>query len=490
MLTDNPLSSIGLRADKKIRGIHINLAKMLRDETNATIHVYCSQPQDVKAYEEYNQDGLFASITQADVMATSALNADGHPDQVLTRAQEWERRLDQSLSRFIMTDRHLGRSYSLGGFNHPRSPFSENTNFIQALEGVCTSLDFWQREIEKRNLSLLLNVSKVTGSIAAYNGVPTRSLTTSKIDNYHFWATDEFSANPAFEKRFNEISTADRVELTAPYHKANLQRSTFFKKSGYMSMARAIIRRVAKHYYRRMLGGRSYYLSEELKYEYRMALAMRQIKRRGHTPLSSLRGKPFVYFPLQEEPETALTVQSPEHMYQLGAIASLARDLPAGVRLAVKETPYAFGRRTDNFYDQICEFKNVVWLDVVETGLDVIREATAVATISGTGGFEGALMGKPIISFGRHNFWNFIPHVSVVRDEADIANQLSRALSSPHARKEDIANGARAMQAIIDCSFDLPELYDSGGLESTESASNNTQAIRNLYTALIQSFDS
>ena len=214
-----------------------------------------------------------------------------------------------------------------------------------------------------------------------------------------------------------------------------------------------------------------------------MALAMRQIKRRGHTPLSSLRGTPFVYFPLQEEPEVVLTVGAPEYTYQLGAIASLARDLPAGAYLAVKETPYAFGRRGDNFYDQICEFKNVVWLDVAESGVNVIREATAVATISGTGGFEGALMGKPIISFGRHNFWNFIPHVSVVRDEAQISGLLLKALSSTTAKEDDITNGARAMQAIIDCSFDLPEL------NYADTSSYNPQAIRNLFNALVQSIN-
>lgn len=482
MTAPNPFQSIAIRADKRIRSLHIGLARILRDEHDATIHIYCALPQDVKDYQQHNQDGLFASVTHADTMYSRALNATGIPNQVLKQAREWEERLNLPLNRLIMTDRHLGRSFSLGGFHHPRSVFSEQTNYIQTIEGVCSSLDFWQREAEQKGFSLMLNATKVTASIAALNNFPIRSLLTSGIDDYYFWAIDEYGYNPAFEERFNKIQSAPAVERIETYRMAEFERHTFLNRAGYMSMAYRLTRRVAKNFYRRMLGGTGYYLREELKYEYRLALVGRQIKRRGYTPLDTLRGTPFVYFPLQEEPEVILTVGSPEYTYQLGAISSLARDLPAGVLLAVKETPYAFGRRSSDFYDQICEFKNVVWLDVNEPGVNVIREASAVATISGTGGFEGALIGKPIISFGRHNYWNFIPHVSVVTDEAQIASLLTSALAAPRPREEDVANGARARQAVIDCSFDL-------GLDYADTTRYDPQALRNLYTALAQSFN-
>ena len=478
----NYFQSVAIRADKRIRPLHVDLARILRKEHDATIHVYCSKPQDVKDYQKYNEDGLFASITQADTMMECALNAAGNRNEVLARAREWERQLDLPLNRLIMTDRHLGRGFALGGFHHPRSVFSEQTNYIQAIEGVCSSLDFWQREAEQKRFSLILNVGKVTASIAALNNFPVRSLLTSGIDDYYYWATDEYGCCSAFEKRFREIESAAAVEDIETYRMAEFERNIYLKRSGYISMAYRLMRRAAKHYYKQSLGDKVYLLREELKYEYRLALAMRQIKRLPCKSLDSLQGQPFVYFPLQEEPEVILTVASTEYTYQLAAISSLARDLTAGVVLAVKETPYAFGRRGDNFYDQICEFKNVVWLDVNEPGVNVIRDANAVATISGTGGLEGALIGKPIISFGRHNYWNFIPHVSVVTDEDQVATYLSDALSTPELRQVNIENGARAKQAIIDCSFDL-------SLDYANTSQYDSQALRSMYTTLVESLD-
>ena len=90
-----------------------------------------------------------------------------------------------------------------------------------------------------------------------------------------------------------------------------------------------------------------------------------------------------MFFPLHAEPESSLQVASPECLVQLSTITSLARDLPAGYYLAVKETYQTYGRRPSNFYDQIREFKNVVLLDMLELGLEVARRAEAVATITG-----------------------------------------------------------------------------------------------------------
>ena len=52
--------------------------------------------------------------------------------------------------------------------------------------------------------------------------------------------------------------------------------------------------------------------------------------------LEDLEGKRFIFFPLSTEPESLQTL-SPEYFYQLAFITSIARDLPVGVYLVVKE---------------------------------------------------------------------------------------------------------------------------------------------------------
>ena len=97
--------------------------------------------------------------------------------------------------------------------------------------------------------------------------------------------------------------------------------------------------------------------------------------------------------------------------------------------LAVKDTYAAVGVRPDNFYDQIRAFKNVVLLDTMILG-HVIRQAELVATITGTAGFEAAVMGKPVISFGHHNIYNFLPHVRLITDERDLKPALVQSSST------------------------------------------------------------
>ena len=87
--------------------------------------------------------------------------------------------------------------------------------------------------------------------------------------------------------------------------------------------------------------------------------------------LEDLEGKRFIFFPLSTEPES-LQMLSPEYFYQLAFITSIARDLPVGVYLVVKEHLAAVGRRPKDFYGQIMEFKNVIVANIQEDGMSQI----------------------------------------------------------------------------------------------------------------------
>ena len=148
---------------------------------------------------------------------------------------------------------------------------------------------------------------------------------------------------------------------------------------------------------------------------------------------------------------------SPEYFNQQAAIVSTARDLPAGAVLAVKENLWSLGRRPANFYDQIADLKNVVFLDVREPGLDVARQCEAVITITGTAGFEAAVLGKPVITFGRHNMYSLLDHCMTILDEAELRGHLDRALNGGIDRKKAVRDGARFLRAVLQSSFDMGE---------------------------------
>ena len=58
-------------------------------------------------------------------------------------------------------------------------------------------------------------------------------------------------------------------------------------------------------------------------------------------------------------------------------------------------------------------------------------------------------------AFGRHNQYNFLPHVAVVTDESDLKEILHAALGHGARTPEARASGARFLQAVCDESFDL-----------------------------------
>ena len=479
--------SIIMRANAEIRHLHIELARLLKEHHGASIHVFCNVPEDMRIFENLGGDGRFESITAEAVMHRLARDADSSltEEDVLPRARQWEKRLGHSLNRLVMANRHLGRSFSLGAFHHPRSSYSEESTYPQILKAVCDCLDFWEGELLDKGIGLVLNPNKELAAVADLLGIPHRTFKTSRIGDHHHWAVNEYSENPAFADAFETARAASSGDaLEEPYRQAGIDRQNILDRLGYRALARDLSRLLAKWTYGRLRGYttvRGYYLSDNIKYYVRMAFADRELARLPTKRLSDLKGKPFVFYPLHEEPELILSVGSPEFMNQLGAISSLARDMPAGMTLAVKETVYGVGRRTDNFYRQICEFKNVAWLDMRELGIDVIRAATAVATIAGTAGLEAAVMGKPVISFGRHNFYNFIPHVHAVRREEDIAPLLRDIANGRYDAAKLRADGARAKAAVLAASFEMT------GFNGGDVSSLRPEHAEAAYSGLLKS---
>jgi len=226
---------------------------------------------------------------------------------------------------------------------------------------------------------------------------------------------------------------------------------------------------------------KGYYLKSTLYYHYNMWAQYRTQRKIAAIKLSELAGKKFVYFPLHIEPEMALHGISPEYFYQHAAIAALARDLPAGVLLAVKEAYGSIGRRPKEFYRQIADLKNVVWLETWEPGIACAQAASAVATICGTAGLEAACSGRSVVSFGQHNLYNFLSSVYVINNERELAGCLRQALDRTDSEAIR-AEALRLVQAVVDCSVDL-EQYDYIDLDSYNAA-----VVDRLCAALMSSW--
>ena len=106
------------------------------------------------------------------------------------------------------------------------------------------------------------------------------------------------------------------------------------------------------------------------------------------------------------------------------AIETLARALPAGWKVVVKENPaQRFAKRELGFYEHLAGIPAVHLVSKQENTFDLIERCDAVATITGTAGWEALFRGKPSIAFGRA-FYRGGPGVISVDDPIELAREL------------------------------------------------------------------
>ncbi len=448
-----------LLAHSQFRALFIGLARRLRQENGLKVHLYTATQQELDFYQRTEPDA-FDSITVMRSLYTDIEIPVADASAQYKRAAAHELRLGISFNSIVLTDRHLGRGYALGGFRHPRSVFSEVADYPRVVRAVVDHIDFWEAEIDKHKPALLINCGKTPAVIARQRGLPYRAVIGARYKNLQYWAHNEFGDLPGLAVTYGRAS-GDTVEpLEHPYTMHMEMRRYFARSHGTLPTLKRIGLAIARQAYWHLRGykkARGYILRERVGYLWRQSTSARHIADAHRTTLADLDGQRFVYFPLHMEPEIALQGFSPECFSQLSCIASLARDLPAGTVLAIKETLAALGRRPRDFYEQIAEFKNVVFLRPDQLGLQAAMTADATATITGSGGFEAAVSGRPVISFGRHNLYNILPHVYPIAREEDLYPALCHILGPIFDHATAARDGKRFLQAITETAFDLED---------------------------------
>lgn len=109
----------------------------------------------------------------------------------------------------------------------------------------------------------------------------------------------------------------------------------------------------------------------------------------------------FVYFPLHQEPERVLLIASPFYTNQIETVRHIAKSLPLGYKLVVKEHPTQTirGWREISYYKEIMEIPNVILLHPSVSSEEIMKKCSLVITVGGTSGFEAAFYQKPSIIF-------------------------------------------------------------------------------------------
>jgi hypothetical protein len=115
---------------------------------------------------------------------------------------------------------------------------------------------------------------------------------------------------------------------------------------------------------------------------------------------------PYIYFPLHNTNEYSTQVQGTMWIDQLVIIEALAKSIPVGWKLIIKEHPsILFHRiRPMDFYKRVKSYPNVELIPTDTNTHEVVTRCQMVVTIVGTTGWEAIMRGKPVINLEENMF--------------------------------------------------------------------------------------
>jgi hypothetical protein len=453
-----PFDSVGIEINWYQVAMFTSLARLLRDRHGSRLHLYVRGRVEENAYRKNNTDGLWDTVTNGSVHIPALWEEGLDEEEVIARARHTEELVGEPINRLALATRQTGHPFSPGAWRHPNSPFAERASNLQLLHALTESVAFWEREIREKNLGLVMDGSKFMAATARAMGVPYRRLTLARLETYCYWAVNEYFDHPDLEETYDALTHWPEAEIVGSYALVAQKYEIERRSRSWWRVARALPKSILHHFYYKARGmekGDSVFLSDIVTMPFRLRNAQNHLARLATTGLEDLAGKTFVYYPLQKEPETTIMQAAPECLSQHASILAVARDLPAGVLLAIKENTSAIGRHAASFYDQVAALKNVVLLRTDTSSIEAIKQAAATVTIAGTASMEAAILGKPALTFSEHIKWGFLPHARIVETESELPSLLRWAVFGPFDGERAREDGARFLAALKASSMNL-----------------------------------
>lgn len=172
--------------------------------------------------------------------------------------------------------------------------------------------------------------------------------------------------------------------------------------------------------------------------------------KRSYRRASQLRTFPYALFPLHKEPEVTLLVYGKPFLNQIEVVRLIARSLPVGMKLAVKEHPAAVGYRPCGYYRKLLSIPNVVLIAPDTTSREALEHARLVTVIGGSMGLEAIMRKKPLIVFGRVPFSGFPETMVCYIQELDRTGEKIAKLVENHHHEDHVL--AAYVSAVMEMS--------------------------------------
>ena len=161
---------------------------------------------------------------------------------------------------------------------------------------------------------------------------------------------------------------------------------------------------------------------------------------------------PYIYFPLGIVLERHILIGAPYYTNQVELIRHIAKSLPVGYRLLVKEHPAQKSRewRTVSEYKQILDIPNVTLIHPSFSDQELQKNCSLIISTAGGSAFEAAFYEKSSIIFG-DAIYSSLPSVTKV-DSIECLPQIIRNSLNTKVNSHDLA---KYMQLLSDNFIDF-----------------------------------
>jgi len=183
----------------------------------------------------------------------------------------------------------------------------------------------------------------------------------------------------------------------------------------------------------------------------------------------AVENEPFFFFPLHLEPEASTLILAPYYVNQIATIANIAKSIPAGSRLYVKEHISSFGRRPLSYYKAIRRLPNVRLISPFEDSHELIKNALTSIVLSSTVGWEAILYEKPVIVLG-NAFYNASGLAHIVKHPDEIPNAIEKYVFNYKADRESLLKFLVALKKGSHPGlFDVPHMHADNRVMTEEN---------------------
>jgi len=337
-----------------------------------------------------------------------------------------------------------------------------NEEILEILEYECKFFEKILDEVKPDFLIIKMvdyHHGQLLCDICKSRGIKILTLSPTRFGNQYMITEEAGMLDPKFESIYDESKKKNFEELRdylEKYSSQSRQHAKKFKSSKKIQFKASLkfFLNVCNNNYRKYVfhTGRTRYnvLKNELgllfkrssRYEFLNKVSIKKIKK----------NEKFIYFTLHSEPERALLFPAPFYMNQLSVIQNVAKSIPTGYKLYVKEHPTQriFGWRDQKWYEEILQLPNVELIHPDVLNDDLLKNCSLTVSIGGTIGLEAAFFNKPSIVFADVIF-SILNSVIKIDNPTELPEKIQSLLNT----EVDINDLNKYIQTIENLSFQV-----------------------------------